>query len=106
MNTITAVLEAQRHHSKEQKAEPPRKYAIVLHAKPGSRTAGYIAAHLLADHANLDDNVVLNAVETAYRDGKAIVKPVTKDVGDTIVSLCNRCGQSESPLLKITCEEI
>jgi ATP-dependent Clp protease adapter protein ClpS len=108
VNTITAVLEAQRHHTtrEERKTEPPKKYALVLHAKPGDGIALNLALHVLTDHANVDDETAEEAVETAYKAGKAIVKPITKDIGDSIVAQCQRCRLAVLGEFKISCEQI
>lgn len=82
-----------KNTTEEKKPEMPPQYVIMLHANPASRDilTTMAIAHILMHHLNMSLTEAKPIVTLALRVGRAVVKPCTKDVGETLMGLINEC---------------
>jgi ATP-dependent Clp protease adapter protein ClpS len=82
--------------TEEKKPEMPPQYVIVLHANTQCRNllTTMKLAHILMAHLSFLASEAKPIVLKALQDGHAVVKPCTKDVGETLMSLIHECDSS------------
>lgn len=101
------VLARDKQTTRKQ-VEPP-KYVLMLHISASAKQMTiYVVAHVLHDHLHLPEAEAIQILRKALRDGgKAVIKPVTKDIGESFLADINSCPvHSEmSTEFKITLEQ-
>lgn len=86
----------------------PPQFALVLHLNPksGSLTL-FQAVHVLNDHLGISQETSEDIVVKASRSGRAVIKPVSKDVGETLLASVNTCAMlKHSNQFKISLEQV
>lgn len=96
MNTISAIKAAQRHHHQQKQDEKieyrqPKQYALVMHMTHRTEIAVHIAIHILQVHLQLGEHQCYDIITRAGLERKSVVKPCTKDVGETLLAEINKC---------------
>lgn len=76
-----------------QEYRKPPQYVLVLHLNP---TAYNLALHVevqhvLEVHLGLGAADVEKAIKGAANSGMSVIKPVTKDIGESLMQQVNRC---------------
>lgn len=97
-----------KNNQDQMKNHPPAQYALVLHMNTaGTFLTAASALHVIRDHLGLNNTESIKVVAEALRIGKAVVKPVTKDVGETLLADLNNCSiVALSNDFKISLEQI
>lgn len=96
-----------KQERKEQQREAPPQYVIVLHATPAvlHRTiARVFAEHALTEHLSVRHAEAQILLSEAGNKGRAVVKTVTRDVGDTLISELLECPSTTNDDFRFTLE--
>lgn len=91
---------------KQKQLLEPAKWVLMLHMNTHSGIFALSAAqHVLQDHLGIPRNEAINIVDRAVVQGKHVIKPVTKDVGETMLSEATQCSYSNSSDFRISLEQ-
>jgi|SRR6478609_1876463 len=91
---------------KQEQLLEPAKWVLMLHMNNHSGIFAMSAAmHVLRDHLGIPRNEAVNIVSRAVVQGKHVVKPVTKDVGETLLSEAAQCSYSSSSDFRVSLEQ-
>lgn len=79
----------QKHKTSQQ----PPSYVLVLHMNPDaySLTLHVSVQHVLEHHLNINAPDTEKAIKGAANSGLAVIKHVTKDVGESLLHRANEC---------------
>lgn len=93
---------------KKQDQHEPKKWGLVLHMRPGQDIMlTLMVAHVLCDHVRVSQQECTQVVQRASLIGRALIKTVTRDVGETIMEDVRDCDiAAESTDFKIALEEV
>lgn len=114
VNTITAVHVAQQNQKKEEQ-QKPRQWAIILHAKrieppftPSRRLeiTVHMVAHVLVDHLFIERELAVTMTTQAFKVGKAVIKLVSRDIGETLMADINSCASTSNPDFSFKLEQL
>jgi len=85
-DTKSRVLDRQEY------SKPPQ-YVLVLHLNPDAYDLPLhmCVEHLLLDHLGISAEVADKAIRSAANSGHAVIKPVTKDIGESLLQQANTC---------------
>lgn len=93
MTTIDIEKILHRQNQDKEDSKPPPQYVIMLHANPRSTGLPVLFAitHILVDHLGLSRNDAASIMRNALRNGRHVVKTVSKDLGETLIGQVNKC---------------
>jgi ATP-dependent Clp protease adapter protein ClpS len=85
---IKDYLEQQQKNA----AQPPQ-YALILHMNPDAYDLDLHldVQHVLEDHMGIDTTEVAKAIKGAANSGHAVIKAVTKDIGESLMLRIRTC---------------
>lgn len=71
----------------------PPSYVLVLHLNPNAYNIHLhlVVQHVLVDHVGLTDAETEKAIKGAANSGFAVIKPVSKDIGESLVQKARSC---------------
>lgn len=76
--------------------EPP-KYVILLTVSPVfSLTLIFVLGHILVAHCGLSQEQAMSGAIRAMRTGRLVVRPCTKEIGETILNEIEMCDTYQS----------
>lgn len=102
-------IDGVKQNQREEQRQAPPQFAIVAHATPAatrSLVASLSFLHVLVGHLSVPKAEAHQVLMTAASKGRAVVKPVTKDVGETLLADLNECPMSQSDDFQFTLEQV
>lgn len=82
-------LEQMRH----KEGNPPPQYVLVLHMNPEAYDLSLHVSvqHVLEEHLSISTADAEKAIKGAANSGKAVIRPITKDVGESLMRRASEC---------------
>jgi hypothetical protein len=79
----------QKHRASQQ----PPSYVLMLHMNPDAYNLDLhlCVQHVLLDHLNIGAADTEKAIKGAANSGASVIKPVTKDVGESMMQRVETC---------------
>lgn len=85
-----------RDYLEQKYAAPqqPPSYVLTLHMNPDAYDLSLHldVQHVLKHHLNIDAAGTEKAIKKAANSGYAVIKPVTKDVGESLMQRAGECA--------------
>lgn len=78
---------------KEKEGVPPPQYVLVLHMNPAAYCLSLHVSvqHVLEQHMSINAADTEKAIKGAANCGKAVIRPITKDVGESLMQRASEC---------------
>ncbi len=98
-----------RHmHDDQDNVEEPKKRAIVVHINQAKFdfAISLSLTHILMSHCGCDGPATERAITLASQAGRAVVKYVSADIGETIQREIDECAFNEDRDYKVSVEAV